>query len=294
MGAPERELTASEAHKHWKAVWARPVLSADAMKPYRVVLAWRFTREVALRTQVIREAQRLRDIELEWDHIWTGAAPNKMADVPISEWALAGVLNREPGIQLHPGNKPMDERFHRALELLVRELRLDKGCSAIPELAYYGLQGLDTLWPSQEDILEFEDNLLNGTIAQIEHKGDTRVIDYVRSLTGMGLSACRSFLRAAEHQLMNDTTNDPDTETAKMVRQLDNVIFRAQQDNDKGAELRAQKQKADLLGLLKTVGSAKYKEALDWVKAHEEDDEDHDQTDAAIEADDEFRSPDPT
>lgn len=254
MGSADRVYGARDLHFFWREVYGRPELSDDAREAFRVPLAWRLTREVAERAGHITREEPLSAIAVEWQAVTTGDKPN-ITDIPMEDWALVGLLNREPGIRLHPKGATEAEfaRFEHAMELLAAELSLIDGCSAVPDLGRLGMPGLIELWPSQEKILRHEANLIEAVQIQIEHKGQTRVAEYIVSVTGLRLNSARSFSRVAMWQLRKDTAMDQELARAMTLTQLENVIFRAQQDNDKQAELRAQAMSIGLRGLLKNV-----------------------------------------
>lgn len=274
MGSADRVYTARDLHFFWKEIYGRPTLSDDAREAFRVALAWRLTREVAERSGHIKGEEPLETIAVEWQSITTGDKPNH-TDIPMEDWALVGLLNRKPGIRLHPKGATAAEvsRFEHAMELLAVELALIDGCTAIPNLGRLGMPGLIELWPSQEKILQHESNLIEAVQAQIEHKGQTRVAEYIVSVCGLRLNAARRFSRVAMWQLRKDTAMDQELARAMMLAQLENVIFRAQQDNDKQAELRAQAMSIQLRGLLKNVDDNTLDEMQKIMKQLGEEDE---------------------
>lgn len=286
MGSADRTLAAKDIHFFWREVYGRPALSDDAREAFRIALAWRLTREVAERSGHIKGEEPLESIAVEWQSITTGDKPNH-TDIPIEEWALVGLLNRKPGIRLHPHRATSAElaRFEHAMELLAIELDLIAGSTAIPNLGRLGMPGLIELWPSQEKILQHESNLIEAVQSQIEHKGQTRVAEYIVSVTGLRLNAARRFSRVAMWQLRKDTAMDQELARAMMLAQLENVIFRAQQDNDKQAELRAQAMSIQLRGLLKNVDDNTLDEMQKIMKQlGEEDEEEAEERDAAYDA----------
>ena len=283
MGSADRTYGPRELHAFWKEIYERPSLSDDAREAFRISLAWRLTREVAERSGHIKGEEPLETIAVEWQSVTTGTKPNH-TDIPMEEWALVGLLNREPGIRLHPKGSSPDElaRFEHAMELMAIELNLIDGCSGIPDLGRLGMPGLIELWPSQEKILQHEANLIEAVQAQVEHKGQTRVAEYIVSVTGLRLNAARRFGRVAMWQLRSDTAMDQELARAMMLAQLENVIFRSQQDNDKQAELRAQMMSINLRGLLKNVDDNTLDEMQKIMKKlGDEDEEEAEARDAA-------------
>lgn len=249
MGQAPQELKPQESHELWKRVYARVALSPAASLSYRVALAWRLTREIAERSQLLTRETPLTEIDLEWTTVNTGKNPNH-TDLPMEEWALAGLLHREPGIHLHPGAEPT-LRFERVIALLTEELELDEGCTAVPDLGYYGLQDLVALWPTQEQILAHELKLIEAIHTNIEHKGQTRVADYITSITGLRRGPARKLARVAQWELREDTAMDPELRRSLLIQQIEHVVFRAQKDGNLTAELAGHRLLIQLSGLLK-------------------------------------------
>lgn len=294
VGTPEKRLDDRANALAWRDVYERDIADPEARSPYRIILAWRITRYLAERTGKLRSEQPLTELPDDtWEALRTGTAPDAEGDART--WPLAMVLNRGDGIPLHPGTTPT-ERWRIALEKIATHLELEQGSEQIPLLGYYGLQELDDRWPSQDDILKFERELLDGIMAQIEHKGQSRVASYVAGLTGMTMSDSRKFARVAQWQMRAETLVEPEIARSIMIQQLEQVVHRAQQDNEKVVELRAQKQLADIRGLTKSHGSADIDEILEFMKnVEKEDREDDTQTDVPPleDIDNEFLSPEP-
>ena len=249
MGQAPRDLKPQEIHQLWKRVYGRVPLAQEDSLPYRTALAWRLTREIAERSGLLTRETPLTEIDLEWTQVSTGKNPNH-ATIPMEEWALAGLLGREPGITLHPSPQPT-ARFERVIAILAVELELDEGCTAVPELGYYGLQELTALWPSQEQILNHEQRLVEAIHTQIEHKGQTRVADYISSITGLRRGSARKLARVAQWQLRDDTAMDPELRRSIIIQQIEQVVFRAQKDGNLTAELAGHRLLIQLSGLLK-------------------------------------------
>lgn len=287
MGRPDRRLTPKEAHLLWKTVYAAEHFSDDARESYRIVLAWRMTREIAERSGHLKREEPLCTITQEWHSLTTGKKKVN-TDLPMEQWALAGLLSRKPGIPLHPKFADPEEleRFELAMELLAEELNLEEGCTAVPDLGYHGLPGLIQLWPSQEKILRYEEDLIEAVQTQIEHMGQARVAKYIQSVTGLRPRAARSFARVAQWQLREDTSMDPELARSIHIQQLEQLIHRAQQDGNHAAELRAHNQLIQLRGLLKTVGDTTLDDMQAFIEEMSAEDE---QTEGVAPSD-----PDPT
>jgi hypothetical protein len=270
----QMRMSAAQARTVWAEVYARQDLTAEERKPRRLLIAWRMTREIAVRRGLLGADAPLSDLKTEWCRVFTGNTDDLTAGLPEEKWTLNGLLARGDGIPLHPGNPPEPTpRFERAAALLAEELQLEEGCSADPMLGYYGLQGLLHLWPTQEEILRLEEELIDATQRQIESMGQARVADYLVSITGMSRTQALRFSRVAMWRMRAETAVDPQLATAVHILQLEKLIHRAQIDGNSAVELRAHRELILLRGLTKHTSDATLDEMQEYIERLDAEDD---------------------
>jgi hypothetical protein len=270
------DLSKAEIRKQFAEVYAREELTAEERKPRRMLIAWRMTREIAVRRGILGADAPLSDIPTEWCRVFTGSGEAGLVgvDLPEEKWTLTGLLARGQGIPLHPGTPPEPtRRFELAMTLLAEELQLQEGCSADPMLGYYGLQGLLHLWPTQEEILQLEEELIDATQRQIESMGQSRIADYLVSITGMSRTQALRFARVAMWRMRAETAVDPQLAAAMHALQLEKLIHRAQIDGNSVVELRAHRELIQLRGLLKHTSDTTLDEMQEYIRRMDAEDE---------------------
>lgn len=238
-------------------------LTAQTTYPCRLLLAWRATRFFATACSLVQAASFL--VDTLYDPSAWYSPPQTQPTTPAwrrhSRQALLAVRSlTEHELPLHPGNLPLQKRQQhaQAFSHTAEALGFNKGSSPLPFLGRYGVFGLDDphlthlLWPSPEEIIGFEEAIINKTITMLVEEGVVHTRSEVTEQFGLDYAEAICLTMMAQEVIrLTSPYADPATAKATVLAQIDNYQKRARESLQFRDELNAIKQRSSILGLLK-------------------------------------------
>lgn len=220
LDRPGRNLNAAEAEVEWRKAYAYRRLTHEEMRNCRIVIAWRITREIALRQNRL-------------------ALNEPLAAISPGEWDI-----RVDGLSLSPdrSSRPYLESFGRLVSALDAEMGLSEGTKMQPFLGYYGMHGMcdaETLkgsWPTREEILACEEELLRWLRSRLakECSPKHQTVDLLTDLLGLTTEQADGVVRMAAETLRRMSDIPPEDSKAILIGQATKLLEDAVEAGDLG------------------------------------------------------------
>lgn len=154
-----------------------------------------------------------------------------------------------PDEKLQPPFPPVDaEQFHS----LVNQLQVEAGSPTNPLLGYYGLKDILESWPTQEEILYFENLVLGRALEWCLKSSKGKTVKHLRELLGLHAREAQQLVKLAVERGMQTDRDDLDTKRYLTEGQVIDYIERAREAGDMNSEMKGMKLLAQVSGLTKT------------------------------------------
>jgi hypothetical protein len=245
----------------WVKVYSEGELRSHELDGYRTVVVWRLTRELAFRQGRMHRDERIQEALIEDDFFTpavTGKPRVKPSKDPMDEWSLKLLLSENGGVALRP-TKDADHNYQLSLVVmrLTEAMWLLRGSEDLPHLGHYGLDGLThpltmgDRWPSIEDILRFEDTLMDQIQEFLLKFPRRRAQKQLQKMLDLSAQEAQALLKLAASEARAMMNLDVETNRALQIGQMEEIAFQAREAADIPNELKAQKEIGELTGVRK-------------------------------------------
>lgn len=252
---PDQAKRALEEKEHgdlWEEVCAprrilqdREALTGEDLAGHCTLLAYRTTKLLAFHSRLLRNPEQL------------------LGDVSPVAWGMPlrpapGPLEKFDNLHLRPHASP--EQFYQAYLLLRGQLRLMDGSplDSLYEFLARSPWHLVRSWPSLEEVLDFEEGLVELAEERVMSAGRRAALETLRSRFCFSTPEANGLIRAACRGYRAQGNVDEEVERGLAITRLEDAMRRARRAKDLKLELDALKHLAHVAGL--TRGRAQREE----------------------------------
>lgn len=262
-------------------------ISLEDIHPFRIILAWRFSREV-LRIALGEKTRfqplmiLLSDDEIDrWKELDPAEAPpNRNAKEGSYLYRIrAALLGGEHLLGVGPPPVPAEHitkdgeladsydidrdgrlnQWLRVFTLVAWKLRFGEPPEENPRLGELSFRGLDNiewirfLWPKRHEVVQFEELLLEEVALDVADNGLKVAAKNLRSRYGLTLEEAGYTTELAFSWLKGTLGKDTEEQRLLVASRLEQISNRAKGAGDLRGELMAVKQMASVLGVTKST-----------------------------------------
>lgn len=229
---------------------------------YRLIVFWRTSRWIFLQRQFVGHGQRMDDARQNTPMLFQARGHRYIK--PIFGYDTLRSLMGKP-LPAHPRYCENEEELKQlqALHLMIAlALEVPKGSEKLPSYGQLGLRNMDlganvfaALFPTEQEIVQFEEELVAGTADRIVRRTKKYAEDRLLKDLNLRNDMASDVMQMASDKIVAHSRYSHDQRKAIMVMRLEGLIDRAQRALDVNAELRALKMLSSIEGLNSTVES---------------------------------------
>lgn len=174
---------------------------------------------------------------------------------PEVPWRWRDKTSHEVREDYNPRRDPMLKKWTLAVGEIARYLRVVDMPDDVGRLGLHGLDDVETtrvLWPSQLQLLYWEEVLINRTLERLTKKGIPAVRRGLREEEGMTHAESTVMVKLALALAREQTDTDVEEQRAIMILRLEDFLQRARDTLELKVELAGLKQLSIVQGLSKT------------------------------------------